>query len=386
MGILNTHQVLKGARTRGGIKTYVTAGLIEKPEVTVATTVASFAGGLIEFDGRDFTFAGKSLDFAPLAPLLADQHEYIICAVPKYNEYADRAAAEAANANYFVTYAGQGEAFINYFLPSTVEAAVRAKGGALSLRKKRSLGTATPSEIATLNMYDSEVEKLTDPRFTGRLLDFVGIEFMLADVYNQDNRSKNDALAGMTNDQLMYFLSTQGDTLSERKVLTLADANTAYSNKIAKLKRAFGYASQNDAINNVNGHELALPKDGPPSTAFTTPKRLDTGAASAATHVAVYEFYYPSFMPEGHEGMETGKFEFLTKENSAILGRVNPIYYENPMQVARTMIGSGPKSAATLYADPQAITRIRVTKSAETVTAIAKVSDEAEYLIGNTTL
>ncbi len=37
MGLMNSHQVLKGARTTGGIKTYALSGVFEKPSASTVT-------------------------------------------------------------------------------------------------------------------------------------------------------------------------------------------------------------------------------------------------------------------------------------------------------------------------------------------------------------
>lgn len=378
MGLMNSHQLLPGARRRGGIKTYVLSGLTEKPTTTVTGDTITFAGGLIELEGRNFSTAG-SLNFTTDvgAINLTNGRDYLVCAVPKYVEPIDRSDAESKGVNYYVQQNQNNEALLSYYLPSSIESAVKSAGGLTALRIARAMGSATPSQITILNAYDEAAQRLTDPRFVGRLLDYVGIEYVLVGVYDQDNRSKDDATANMTEQQFLYFKSTQGDILSNRKVVgTNANAQTAYGSKLFKLKRAFGYNSLTDANADINPVELKI------SAGFSSPQKLD-GTSASTTHVAVWEYFYPSFMPVGHEGLELGRTEFLTKENAAKLGRINPIYLNNPVEIARTMIGSGPKSAVTLYADPQPLARVNVAiDSSTSAITLTKKSDEGQFLIG----
>lgn len=366
MGLMNNHQVLPGARTRGGLRTYSLAGVIEKPEVTVTTDTVTFDSGLLEVDGSLYPLATKSLDFGNFVNLLVDGRDYVIAAVPSYFEPLDRTSAESANppANYFVTTTTTNETVLNYFMPSAIEAAVTAAGGANALQKRVMMGSASSADITLYNSYSEALERTSDPRFVGRPLYPNGIEFILAGVYDQDNRSKLDATSKYSETDFKNFLATQGDVLVNRKVMTLAAANTAYANKLSRIKRAHGYSSEANANNDVESDRVELN----PSKGYAPAKRQvlagnppsDT-LTPQPTHVAVYEYFYPSYMFEGHEGTEAGVYEFLTKEMSASLGRINPIYLNNPLQIARTMIGHGPKTALMHYADPTPLLRVGVT-------------------------
>lgn len=382
MGLMNSHQIIPGARTRGGIKTYTLAGIVEKPTTAVATDTLTVTGGVIEFEGRNFSVAG-TLDFGSQvgAANLVSGRDYLVCAVPKYVEPVSRSAAEALGVNYYIAGTESGESLLHYYIPSSIEAAITAAGGLTTLRAARGLGTATQSQITLLNSYDEAVMKLSDPRFVGRLLDYTGVEYVLVGVYNQDNRSKLDATATMTEAQFKLFLSTQGDILADRSTYTKAAAETKYGAKRFKLKRAFGYTSQVNADADISGVELD-PKQALSGTGF--PKKLSDGSdlSATVTHIAVYEYYCPTFMPQGHEGLELGKYDFVTKENASALGRINPIYYNNPVEVVRTMIGKGPRTAATLYADPQPLVRVNVAIDGVGAITLTKVSDEVNMLIG----
>lgn len=382
MGLLNSHQILPGARKPGnyvGYKTYALAGIVENPTTSVSgSTLSLGTSGSVEIEGRIYKIDGatntpNSFNFSSISSLLTSGRDYIVSIVPKYIEPPNRSTAEALTppVNYTVGMSAQNESLLSYFLPTDVETAIVAAGGITTLHNKVFSGVATPSEMTVYNYYSDEVSKLSDPRFTGKLLSIVGYEFIVAEVYDQDNSGVPDVMAKAGFDETAFNLmkATQGHIPVQRKILTEAQAATAYNTRKWKVASAKLYgATKQDALLDVGGTAVNM--------ALATPFN-----AAGTNYVAVQEYYMPTYMPEGHVGREVGIYKFLTKENSAALGRINPIYLENPVQVARAAMSPNAKPALTLYGDPVAVTRVTATVSGATVT-LAKVADVFDRLIG----
>ena len=360
--MLNSHQILKGARTKGGIKTYVDAEYIGVPVVGTNTdTTIELVGG-IEFDGVVFDFADAptaQLDLTAFEASMPDG-EYIVHVVPRYDEPVDRAAAEAAGLNYFVdTTSPLGESIVHYFLPSALEAEMAAAGGYTAISKAVYMGSATAAQINLFNRYSDQLERLSDPRYTGHLLEPVGIHYVLQRVFDQDNRSKKDALVGLDNTQIELFLATQGYVAADRVVDTAANIVAAYETPViqAKVKRAFGYASLGDAQADINATEIKIKDYATRLDIFSNPLDLDDNAI-APTHIAVFEYFQPTYMSRGHEGREYGIFDLYHIDDSLDLGRINPLYMARDFEVARVSAGRGkPLPALTKYACPLPIAR-----------------------------
>lgn len=357
--MLNSHQILKGARTKGGIKTYVDAEYIGVPEFGTNTAKQIEFVGAVEFDGVVFNFADAPtglFDITTFESSLADG-DYIVHVVPKYDEPADRTAAEAAGLNYFVDTASPlGESLVHYFLPAALEAEMAAAGGYTNVSKSVWMGSATPAEIQLFNRYSDQLERLSDPRYTGHLLEPVGIDYVLQYVYAQDNRSKKDALVGLTNAQIELFKATQGYIAANRIVDTVANQGAAYDAILAKIKRAFAYSSLGDANADVNATEVRLDYEN--GDTLTTPVDLDGNAIAGATHIAVFELFQPTYMSRGHEGREYGIFDLYEKGDSGIFGRINPLYMARDFEVARVSAGRGrPLPALSKYACPLPIAK-----------------------------
>lgn len=351
--MLNSHQILKGARTKGGIKTYVDAEYVGAPSFGTNTAVLLDLIGNVELDGVVFPLT--PFDATTLDAVLVDG-DYCLSVVPQYDEPADRTTAEAGGFNYFVDYATPGgEAIVHYFIPAALEADVAAAGGHLNLAKARAMGSATPAEIQLLNRYEDQLERLSDPRYTGHLLEPVGVEYVATRIFPQDNRSKKDALVGLTNQQIELFLATQGYVAANRVVDTAGAQSTAYDTILAKVKRAYAYGSLLDAEADVNGVEIRLDYANGDILAAGTAVDLDGVIIPGAsiTHIAVFEYFQPTYMSRGHEGQQPGIFDLYEKGDSLVLGRINPIYMARDFEVARVSAGRGkPLPALTKYACP----------------------------------
>ena len=369
--MLNSHQILPGARTRGTIKTYVDADYITDVEFTAAGSELTI-NGQIELDGVPFELGkdkdgnDKTLNLTSVLPMLGDG-EYIVGAVPGYIEPLDRAAATSEGVNYYVSDTALGETTVHYFLPAELENEVLQAGGHLVLAKRRNLGTATSGELMLLNRYEDELEKLSDPRYVGQLLEPVEVKYVLRKVYQQDNRSRRDALSEMTNQDLELFKATQGYIAARREVLSTGEAATKYeaNEKQAKVKRAFAYASEEDAKNDVNGVEIMIDDYKSRPDIFSNAQTFD-GSNATGSHVAVFELYQPTYMSRGHYGTQPGTEKLYTRDEAKdVLGRVNPIYLANDMTVARASFNRArPLGALTRYAHALVVGRFKVSNNA----------------------
>lgn len=358
--MLNSHQILPGARTRGTIKTYVDADYGADVAFTGSGTGNFTISGTIELDGVPFGLS--NLDISTIVSQLP-AGEYVVGAVPAYTEPADRAAAATANVNYYVTDTALGETQVHYFLPAALETDVMNAGGHLVLAKRRNMGTATRAELLLLNRYEDELEKLSDPRYVGQLLEPTGVEYILKRVTRQDNSSSTDALAGMTNQEIELFKATQGYIAARRVVDNVANTVSSYetSNMQAKVKRAYAYASVADANADVNGVEVLIEDYADRTDIFSNPRDLNDNAISNADAgaYAVFELYQPTYMSRGHYGTQPAVEKVYTRDEfPAILGRINPIYLANDMTVARASFNRArPLGALTRYAHPLVVGR-----------------------------
>lgn len=360
--MLNSHQILAGARTKGGIQTYVNAEYTTAPTVSLTGSTFTFTGG-IEFDGEAYNLASYPFVATTLTSVLVDG-SYTLSAVPSYTEPVDRVAAEALGLNYYVDKNGMGDSLVHYFLPSALESSVATAGGYDNLYKAMAMGAATPAQIQLVNNYSDAVEKLSDPRYVGKLFDPTGVAYVLTRTYAQNNSSKTDALVGMTDQQIELFKATQGYIAAERKVFPKANVYVTGNNAgvLAKIKRAFAYASLNDANADVNAIEISL--DYQNGDTLSAPKDLNGVVIPAGdySHVAVFEYYQPTYMSRGHEGTNPGVYDLYTKDDANVLGRINPLYQARDFEVARVSAGRGmPLSAVTKYGYPLPLAKFTLT-------------------------
>lgn len=380
MGLYQVNQVLKGARNSGGLKTYNQASVVEKPTAAIAGTTITFTGGLIEVEGKNYNFS--TFDFAPYAALLKPA-TYVLSAVPSFFEPADQAAAIAAGVNYTVSQTGLKESVLNYFLNPLAETQINALGGILSVEERVQSGTATDADFRAFSFFSSERDKLADPRYTGQRLPIVGIKYVLTEVTPQDNSPKTNALANFSFNDFAKFRATQGDIPAELKVLTTAQAVTAYETpgKTFLAKRIFGYTSLSNANANIGGVEvgtysidtgLLLP------TPFTNPTDIVLGTAIVGlTHFVVYEFFYPSYIEPGNEGTKDRPLTVLSIRDASSLGRINPIYLDNPFDIQRSaLMQAKARPALTLYNNPCDLVKVNVTATAPvTLSTLVPVYD-----------
>lgn len=381
MGLLNTHQLLSGARRPGTIKTYVTSLVKERPTITApAGGQVTMTGGIVEFDGRDWSLDGLSIDFDLAAPLLKSNTEYVIAAVPKYEEPIDKATAEAAGLNYYITQdPTTKEFYASYFMPSAVEASVLPYGGWDALQKKAFTVGISGAEKLAFDQFSEELSKLSDPRFTGKLMNIKGVEFILAEVYPQDNSGVPDRTLVMDEGEFTYFLSSQGfvpsNRLTTQYTITdpVAGTGTFFtaatggglpvppSQKMYRLSSIHLYKDAPSAAANINPFPLGgtTANDLIEAYDFVTAPSPD-GLGWTTVYAVAYEYYMPSFMGLGHVGYEDGVVRFITKEQVRAYGRVNPIYLHDsfaPLRVGGIRAMARP--ALMWYADPASLVKVK---------------------------
>jgi hypothetical protein len=381
MALYNSNQVLKGARNRGGLKTYNQCSVIDKPVAAIAGTTITFTGGLLEAEGKNYTLS--TFDFAPVAALLKAATTYTLSAVPDYLTPADQTAAIAAGVNYVVSQTVLGESVLNYFLPPAVVAQATALGGYEAISKRVQIGTASEADFRSFASFSSERDKLADPRYTGQTLPINGIRYVLTEVTPQNNSSKSNALSTFTANDFAEFRATQGDIPAELKVFTSAQAVTAYEtpNKTFLCKRIFGYTSLNNANASIGGVEIGVYNNVTGQlllTPFSAPTDIITGVAVASqTHFVVYEFFYPSYIEPGNEGTKDKVLNILSNRDSSLFGRINPIYLDNPFDIQRSsMMQAMARPALTLYNNPCDLVKVTVTSLGPVVlNALAPVYD-----------
>lgn len=379
MVLLNTNQIIPGARRKGGIKTYIISVHKEAPVVNENDPVCEFTAGSVELDGVDFALG--NLDLTGFENVLPDgTHDYKVLAVPSYEEYPDRTTAIANNVNYYVTESTLAESFVHYYLDPQLEADVAAAGGYNAISKRVTYGTATPADVTLFNRYSEALVELSDPRYTGKLIEPSGVEYILIRVTPQDNFSKDDALVGLSNEEIYLFLAQQGHVPAKWIADTVAAQSAAFDAILNKVKRAFAYTSLADAQNNVNGTEIRLFED--PTDDLATPVDLDGNAIAGATHIGLYEYQQPTVMSRGHEGNKDNIVDIYTKREDASLGRVNPLYMARDIEPARVSAGKGmPYNALTKYADPLVVAELNVTVVAGVSIALnTAVADTGQLL------
>ncbi len=363
MGLLNTNQVLQGARTLGGDKTYTLGAVRTRPTTAINGTnldQIDFTGGVIEIEGQNYSMNATNFRFTNLGTLVGTGQTHLLCAVASYAEPASISAAETSGLNYYVDAASNGNESLAYsFLPSTITTAIDAAGGITVLADKVLKGVNTVSEKTVFDAYWQAAEAMRDPRYAVFPIAPTGFSFVLAQVTPQDNSSAKNALFTKSQNDFNLFKSQVPYVYQERLVYTLAAFNSRYTTKSWLIASAKSYTSLANAQNDVTGTTVNLP--------ITFP--LATGGV---THVAVYEYTYPSNMPLGQTGKQDAISRYLTRENSSYLGRINPIYLNNDRISVR--FANAAASKLTLYGDPVPLVKVTLGASSA-ITGIVDAYD-----------
>lgn len=345
MGLLNSNQLLLGARKYGGDKTYTTTFIKDIPSYTVSGNTVSFLDGSLEVEGVTYPFAGKSLNFSSLGSLIRNGFHYVLAAVPTYNEPADKAAAEAAGLNYYIRNSIRNEGIATPFIPTALQGRVDLAGGWDEIQFKVTRGIASASDKALFNDYGEALKRLADPRYAVFPLRPINFGFVVAEVKPQNNYSSSNVF--LTRDKA-YFdqLNSQvGELYTDTRVETAAAADAFYADRYYLVKEAHRYSSLANAESRTGGVLINM------SSGFTN------FVATGGSHIVSKTYSYPSRTALGMEGNKPTQFRLFTKENSSVLGRVNPIYLDNPQATLRN-ISNATYSPLTRYADPATLVTV----------------------------
>lgn len=351
MGILQSNQILAGARNPVQTQTYALAGITSAPTVSIVNgggtaSAISFSGGAVEISGKSYSLNGAVLDFHPLVSLLKKGQKYQVAVVPKYDEPVSKSAAAALNPplNYYV-YQQNGYSVAEFFIDPAVLTAVNAAGGIDQLTDVVFKGQPTQAQLNLFTQYSEALERLSDLRYVAKILKPTGFEFILAETYAMNNFDEADALASMTQDE---FYRLKALTNFQQKALTFTKANAISKYETGaimyKVAGAYGYTSQGNMDADTNRIAVNLNQ----ATPFTS--------TASATHYRVFEYVYPSSISLSQQGEKPDTRNLLHKEQAISLGRINPIYLQNPLESAKVTNPS--KSALTLYADPSLVLEV----------------------------
>lgn len=394
MPLMNTHQVLHGARRPGLLDTYVVGLVATKPTVTVSGSTVTFAAGKMEFDGKQYPLEGV-IDFSQFSTLLPAGPQpttscYRLFAVPKYHEPRSRVEAEdpempyqAAGVNYFVTHdSANGESYLHYFTPSYIEQMLNEAGGIEYLEYQYLKGSATGKEQRVYQQYYEEYYKSLDPAYYGKDLMPVGTEFVLAHISPSPTVPDPDATDQMNQGELTNYLATQSNvpTKMHNQVYTLTSptagtfftgpADPGYAipgQKIYKFRSIVLYPSEADADANTNAFPVSFPEslqDITDAYNYVTAPAPDGLGWPATVYAMAWEYYVPAYMPPGQIGWKPQIHRFFTKRNHPDLGRVNPIYMADNFNIPRICSGLSRRPAMMDYACPSSLIDVCLTVTA----------------------
>ena len=397
MPLMNTHQVLHGARRPGLLDVYVVGLVASKPTVTISGSTITFAGGQMEFDGRLLPLAG-AIDFnafstqlpQPLPGQTTATACYKVFAVPKYYEPRSRNEAEdpnlpyaAAGVNYYVVNDGS-ESFVHYFLPSYIEQMVKEAGGLDYLEFQYLRGDASGKEQRVYQQYYEEYNRMMDPAFIGKDFIPMGTDFVLAQISPSPTIPDPDVTNTMTPSELKYFLSSQPVTPSRlhNTVYTLTGPSsgtfftgpaptnppglTIPGQNIIKFRSIILYPSQADADANTNAFPVQFPEslqDITDAYNYVMAPQPD-GLGWPSVYAMAWEYFVPGYLPPGQIGYKPQIHDFLTIRDHPSLGRVNPIYMADLFRVPRICSGLSRRSAMMDYACPSSLIEVCLTVTA----------------------
>lgn len=219
-GLINSNQVLAGARRLGTTMPYVVGGVTQAPRFvlhdpatltaamvnsatwsasqTTSTTpnIISLVGGAIEFAGNTFsldtgpvpganTSNNLNIDldylFSQLCVKSSSGADYILAAVPRYNEPMTQAEAEAMGVDYFLALTPSGEFIAHKFMDPKCLANICEVGGWMQLKQRIMDGCASCQDMELFNSCNDD--NLCGPS----MLCIKGVAFILAEVQDVGN-------------------------------------------------------------------------------------------------------------------------------------------------------------------------------------------------------
>lgn len=376
--ILNSNQILQGARTVGGSKTYssviVDTGItsVAAGDVAIATndnavgSVLTLTGGKLEVEGVKYAVgsgatAPATLNLFNVKNLLLAGKTYRLEAVPTYSAPIDQVSAEAAGKTYYVQ---DGANSILYpFIKQSVINAVQDFGGLVALEQLVYGGTFTPAQKAAYTAYKEAEDMYLDLRYNAAApLPVTGYEFVLSLVENSIAAGGQNVLARLSQAEVLDVRATV-EFIYSTKTLYGTGGTTGTSTAVAAYgatpwlvdeSKSFGYANSTDQTNDAN--RIAI------TAKAGTFVKVSDGTGLPYVTLAIVNF--PGYLPRGQAATGIVPIRYLTKKESLFLGRIDPIYLGNQ--------NDGPKfaraklSRLTNWADPQAVLSFTATAAVTT--------------------
>lgn len=412
-----------------GRVTYATASTVPVAPPALANII-SFIGGKIEIGGSiydlDTTVApNENINLDDVSKFLIKYNalkkgpEYVIGAVPKYNEPLSKSQAQALGVNYTVAPSNvNGEFVATYHIDPRAEQAlvqynIANPGNEVdfaTLLSLRAQGVASANELNLLRVLAEAQEELRDGRKTGIALEPVGVAFVLASIHEVPHYPAGaDVFLNSDAEFRKFFARYVGEmptkmlrpTAGYYAVPLEATAtglgfnplvtgdfyvnNTSYTaqnvgssgapgTKFERLGTIMIYETAVDAAANINGYRVPLGADKAASFAAavneaTAPTTVG-GLGWATVFAQAYEYYLET--SSNYEQLKSGPElkGYITKENvsatyglpleKGFLGHLNRIYLDNSSSSHIYRPARDVKAGLTYYADPCPLIKIRI--------------------------
>lgn len=443
-GIHFTNQVLRGARRPATIKTYV-YGLVQTPStiflhgdgLVVDETnyntetnparahIISLAGGSIEFDGYSFeldtnTFNNHiNLDLIAnlLCPDRGGSPEYILAAVPMYDEPISKAEAIERGLDWYLQLSPSGEWVAKYFMGEDCDGALGCAGGFQQLEKLVLSGCATCEQQKAYYRCAEALQKMGMPNCHSDMLCIKGVNYVLFETTPQSNRCCN--VGDLTSCDWQELAATSG-TMAGRTLMPSPDSavdpvttegyytiglssggpwefytsNSSFhqgvgsdygdgngpGTDLSRLHSITIYRDIDAAMECRDARVLMYPSSVEEIDRFitklTTPLPADPceepcglGWDPDTLVTSVKEFEVCCSLPVGQRGDHPHIRKTITKRDATVpfLGLVNPIYFEDLGMSLRVPKPMSTGSALTYYADPVPLFRFRLEDVDKTV-------------------
>ena len=342
------HQGQRAGRTKGAVKTYVTTLVTDKGTAAFTGDTITFTNLEVELDGEKFK-ATKALDLGNVSSLLSAGKTYTINAVASYTEPASQAAAEAAGLEYYVQQNSKGEAIAYRFFPSDVLAQLNAAGG-IDQVKQNKFFNPSPADNAAYSAYYETLERLNDPKFVIKALTPSGYDLVLREIKWLDNSASNNVLPGKTKQEFRTLRSQLGEMMTQRKILTGAQATAAYGSSLWLIKTAKSYSSLANAQSDTSPTNVI--------SAIQAADAANSVYTFAASHYVIHEFILPGTTDLGQTAKGWVPVKTIDRQSSSFLGRMNPIYLDNTELHGTVRLERPELKRLTQYAYPCELARV----------------------------
>jgi hypothetical protein len=421
-----------GAKTvlPSGRVTYATASTVPVTP-PAAANIISFIGGKVEIAGSIYDLdttkdPNENINLDDISKFLTKYSatklgpEYVIAAVPRYNEPLSLSQAQALGVRYTVGPNNiNGEYIATYHPDPTAQQALTAYNIAnpgeevdyFELVKRRQEGTISANEARILRVLAEAQEELSDGRKTGVLLEPVGVSFVVASIQESPNyASGSDIFLGSDSEFRKFFGRYVGDmpakllrpTLGYYSVpleatvtglgynpLVTGDFyvnNTSFTaqkvgssgapgTKLGRIKTVEIYETAAEAAANINGLTITLSGEDKVA-AFEAAINQATAPTSvgglgwATVFANAYEYYAETYNDasifkagpslKGYINRENVHVMYGTTLEKGFLGHLNRIYLDNTSGSNIYAAQPEPKAGLTYYADPCPLIKIRI--------------------------